>query len=191
MVKAQYSDKSHIVTILSSAFEENKSVNYIIPQDRKRKQRIRQLMEYSFDSCYLHGKVFLSDDRKACALIILADRKKTTFRTFLLDLKFVFSTIGLFNIKKVLARETAIKKLQPRELNYYLWFIGVDPVNQGKGAGSRLLQEVIADSQSLGRSICLETSTTKNLPWYQQFGFTIYNELNTGYKLYFLKRNIL
>ncbi|WP_369127520.1 GNAT family N-acetyltransferase [Terrimonas pollutisoli] len=71
---------------------------------------------------------------------------------------------------------------------YYLWFIGVDPAFQGKGTGSQLMREIIADSKSASRVLCLETSTVKNIPWYQQFGFVIYNELNFGYTLFFLKR---
>lgn len=189
MIKASYSDRSNVVDILANSFDDNKSVNYIIPQDKNRKQRIKRLMEYSFDVCCLFGKVFLSDDKKGCALIILPDKKKTNFRSVLLDLKLIFSCIGLSNIKKTLTRETRIKRLQSKESIYYLWFIGVDPIQQGTGTGSRLLNEIISESKSDKRTICLETSSLKNLPWYQKFGFTIYNELDLGYKLFFLKRD--
>lgn len=188
MIRAEYKDKERIVKILTGSFENNGSVNYIIKQDRKRIQRITNLMEYSFDICYLFGRVLLSDDKKGCALIVLPEKKKTTFKSALLDLKLIFSCIGLSNVKKTMKRETMIKKLQPKEPMYYLWFIGVDPNEQNKGIGSSLLVEIIKESESEKRSICLETSTLKNLPWYQKFGFTIYNELNLGYKLFFLKR---
>ena len=71
MIRADIEDKNRIVEILSKAFDDNKSVNYIIQQDAKRKQRIRNLMEYSFDICNLFGDVFVSDDRKACALVVV------------------------------------------------------------------------------------------------------------------------
>lgn len=145
-------------------------------------------MEYSFDICYLFGRVLLSDDRKGCALIVLPEKKKTTFRSVLLDLKLIFSCIGLSNVKKAMKRETMIKAFQPKEPICYLWFIGVEPNEQNKGIGSNLLVEIMKESESDKRTICLETSTPKNLPWYQKFGFTIYNELNLGYKLFFLKR---
>lgn len=69
----------------------------------------------------------------------------------------------------------------------YLWFIGVDPLYQRSGIGSRLLKEVIADAGAKGLPIYLETSTERNLPWYQRFGFRIYDELHLTYVLYFLK----
>lgn len=189
MIRAEYKDRSRVVDILVSSFDDNKSVNYIIPQDKDRKQRIKRLMEYSFDLCYLSGKVFLSDDKKGCALVMLPGKKKTSLRSVWLDLKLIVTCIGLFNIKKALWREARIKKHQPKEPAYYLWFIAVDPAQQGRGTGSRLLNEIISESEAEKRTICLETSTLKNLPWYRKSGFTIYNELDLGYRLFFLKRD--
>lgn len=34
----------------------------------------------------------------------------------------------------------------------------------------------------------LETSMPENLPWYERFGFRIYDRLELGYTLYFLKK---
>ena len=188
MIRARYNDKTVIVDILSNSFNDNHSVNYIIKQDRWRVDRIRNLMDYSFEVCYMFGDVFLSDDKNACALIVLPDKKKTNLKSILLDVKLITSCIGLSNVKKAMARESKIKKLHPEQLMYYLWFIGVDPDKQNKGIGSTLLNEVIKEGTSQHRSIYLETSTLKNIPWYEKFGFKIYNELDLGYKLFFLKK---
>lgn len=188
MIRAGIEDKNHIVDILSNSFDDNKSVNYIIKQDVKRKQRIRMLMEYSFDICFLFGDVFLSDDKKGCALVLLPDKKKTTLRSILLDIKLATSAIGLSNIKKATVREASINKIHPDELIYYLWFIGVDLKEQGIGIGSRLLNDLIKEGISQNRTICLETSTIKNLPWYEKHGFETYRELDFGYRLYCMKR---
>jgi len=189
MVIASQSDKNRVVEILANSFQENKSVNYIIPQDSLRKDRIEKLMAYSFDVCKQFGEVLLSDDGNGCALVLLPDKKKTTLQSIGWDVKFIFNCIGLGNVKKALDREGKIKKLQPKESLYYLWFIGVDPQYQKAGTGSKLLQEVISRGRAAKRTICLETSTIKNLPWYQKFGFEIYNELDLGYNLFFLKQN--
>ena len=190
MVKAKQTDKNLVVGILTKSFENNQSVNYIAKQDEKRLTRIRSLMDYSFEVCYSFGDVFLSEDRKACALVLYPDKKKTTFKSILLDIKLILSCIGVENIKRALTRESKIKQLQPKELMYYLWFIGVDPDYQNEGIGSILLDEIIEDSEKKERPIYLETSTLKNLPWYQKFGFRIYNELELSYKLFFLKREL-
>lgn len=188
MIRAEYKDKDLVTGILASSFRDNKSVNYIIKQDYKRDQRLKSLIEYSFDVCYLFGDVFLSDDKKGCALVALPDKKKTTVKSVLLDIKLIVSCVGFQNVKKTIDREAKIKKLQPKELLYYLWFIGVGCADQNKGIGSTLLEEVINEGLLKKRTVCLETSTLKNIPWYEKFGFKIYNELDLGYKLFFLKK---
>ena len=188
MTRVNHSDKELVVRILINSFDDNKSVNHIIKQDSKRAKRIRMLMEYSYDVCNLFGDVFLSDDKKGCALIILPDKRKTTIKSILLDAKLAISCMGLSNTIKAMDREAKIKSIHPEGLLYYLWFIGVSLANQNAGIGSRLLNEIIIEGRKQNRTICLETSTLKNLPLYEKHGFTIYKEFDFGYKLYCLKR---
>ncbi len=89
MRKAELSDKDLIVDILTRSFETNQSVNYIVKQDKQRLDRIAVLMDYSFEVCYMYGDVFLSDDKKACALVTYPDKKKTTLKSVLLDVKLI------------------------------------------------------------------------------------------------------
>jgi hypothetical protein len=189
MIKADYTDKYLVVDILAKSFETNQSVNYIIRQDEKKLKRVRYLMEYSFEICFLFGDVLLSPDKKACALILYPDKKKTTLKSILLDLKLILNSVGFKNIRKTMAREAKIKDIQPKELMSYLWFIGVDPEYQNTGIGTQLLHDVIAYSRQKNRPVYLETSTLKNLPWYKKVGFQIYQELDLTYKLFFLKYN--
>lgn len=188
MIKANYRDRDIVVDILSKSFDDNKSVNYIVKQDSKRPHRLRSLMEYSFDICHSSGDVFLSEDRKGCALTLLPDKKKTNLKSILWDVKLIANCIGITNVGKAMGREAKIKKLQLKDKMYYLWFIGVEPSEQHKGIGGRLMDGIIKKAELLNRPICLETSTTKNIPWYEKFGFKIYNELDLGYRLYFMKR---
>lgn len=190
MIKASYHEKGLVIDILTKSFDTNQSVNYIVKQDSAREKRVKALMDYSFEVCYLFGDVFLSENKKACALILYPDKKKTTFKSIILDLKLILNCVGISNIKKAISRESKIKKLQPKEPMYYIWFIGVDPQYQSSGIGSKLLSEVIDDSKQKKRALYLETSTLKNIPWYKKFGFDIYNELDLSYKLFFLRKDI-
>lgn len=188
MKKAIANHKSLVVDLLTTSFAENQSVNYIIRQNDKRLKHIRALMDYSFEVCSLFGEVWLSNDHKACALVLYPQQKKTTFKVILLDIRLIFRAIGVSGIQKTLNREALVKELQPKEKMAYLWFIGVDTTAQHQGIGSKLLKEVIADATVKNLPIYLETSTVKNLPWYQRFGFEIYNKLELSYALFFLKR---
>lgn len=188
MRKAKYYEKNLVIDILSSSFDDNKSINYIIKQDEYRLARIRELMAYSFEICYLYGDVFFSDDDKAVALILYPRQKKVTPKTIWLDVRLVLKCIGLSNVSRAMRRETEIKKNHPKVPLSYLWFIGVSPKSQGKGSGTTLLSELISFCKQKGDVICLETSTERNIPWYKKNGFEVYKELNFSYTLFCMKR---
>jgi len=182
---AQHSDRERVVDILWKAFKNNKSVNYIAGEKEK---KIRFLMQYSFENCMDNGQVFLSEDENACAMIQFMDKKKSFWKNTYLDIQLILKTVGIPNIPKVLARESFIKKHYPKELFTYLWFIGVEPENQGKGSGSRILKSVLDYSKKLNRPVYLETSTQRNLPWYKAHGFDVYDVSDRfGFPFYFLK----
>lgn len=187
MIKANLEDKSLVADILTTAFLHNKSINYLIPQDGLKMFRIHELMQYSFEICLLFGEVFLCEDRKGCVLLLYPELKRTTFRSFWLDLKMVFNGVGFRNVLRVMKRENKINAVRPVQRMAYLWFIGVMPEYQHFGLGKRLMEEVIVKTASEDRKIFLETSTIENLPWYRKFGFEVYHELDLSYRLFFLR----
>lgn len=181
--------KALVVDILSKAFNENKSVNSVVGQDHKREIRISKLIEYSFNVCYNFGEVWVSDDQKACALILHPDKKRILLKTLLWDIKLAISVIGLRRVLNVLKRETLIKSFHPKERFSYLWFIGVIPEHQSSGKGSDLLREIIEHCKRNSRPIYLETSVERNIPWYESLGFEIFKKLHLSYTLYLLKKD--
>lgn len=188
MRKGNVTDKSVVLDILTRSFDINKSVNYVVKQDRRRTERIRMLMDYSFNTCFKSGDVWLSDNGHACALILFPDKTRTSLRSILGDIKLAWSVIGISRVATVLRRESMIKEHHPKEPFAYLWFVGVDPHHQGKAIGSELLEELIAEYSKQGRPIYLETSMERNLPLYRKFGFEIFHTTQLTYMLYHLRR---
>lgn len=190
MKEATAKDKDIVVDILTSSFQDNLSVNYLIPQGLKKQKRVRALMDYSFEACRLSGKVYLSEDRSGCALVSFPEQKKTTLRSLWLEAKLVLRGIGPGNVTRAINREKEISKNYPDAPIYYLWFIGVHPDSQNKGVGKSMMKELLADSQRMGRPVYLETSTLKNLPWYRKFGLEVYQKLNFGYDLFLIRNSV-
>jgi ribosomal protein S18 acetylase RimI-like enzyme len=187
MIQATYNDKTLVVDILSKAFDSNKSVNYVIKQDKKKSSRIKMLMEYSFEMCWHFGEIYLSNDKNGVVLILLPEKKKTTIKSILWDIKLIIGSIGITRIPKVLKRESKIKKFYPEKL-MYLWYIGVLPGYQGKGIGGSLLKEMIRNSDEKKTPIYLETSMSENVPFYNKYDFELYKELDAGHQLYMFKK---
>ncbi|MDB5012696.1 MAG: family N-acetyltransferase [Daejeonella sp.] len=190
MTEAVYGDKQLVVEILAEAFDKNKSFNSIIKQDAKRSERFRKVFAYYFEQSFKYGKVLLSDDRKACAIIMFPNKKALTLKGILLDVQ-MFFVLGLKSVKMGFAREGKINAVHPADKRiYYLLFIGVLEEFQNQGIGSQLLDEIIQDSRVENRDIYLETYLDKNIALYSKFGFEIYNELNFGFPVYCLKREL-
>lgn len=188
---ATSTDKNKVVDILSRSFAENRSVLDFVGTGKDQPKRIAALMGYAFEECLAFGHVYLTEDGKACALVLLPDQKKSSWKSTWRDVRLIAGATGFMNLSKVLNKEATIARIhnthfegQPR---YYLWFIGVDPDFQGCGIGTRLLESLLEQAGQSGRTLLLETSTEQNLPFYHSKGISVYQQLNFGYPLYFLK----
>jgi ribosomal protein S18 acetylase RimI-like enzyme len=190
MRKANRQDISVITSILTDAFIDNKSVNYVVKQDKHKRRRIAGLMKYSFKVCQAFGEVWISDDKQACALLLFPDKKKTTLSGVLQDVDLAFSVIGITRVADVMKREALIKNHHPKEPFCHLWFIGVDIQHQHNGKGSEFLQSLIDLCRKRNQSIYLETSVERNINWYKKFGFEIYETIDLSYRLYLLRKLI-
>ncbi|UKB84126.1 GNAT family N-acetyltransferase [Chryseobacterium sp. MEBOG06] len=187
MRKATYLDRKHIVDILCQSFIDvliPNSINFVVKKSGNRSKRLKALMEFQFDLSMMDGNVFLSDDGKGCILYL--DKTKFSFRKLLLELKLLFTCIGLENMFKVLKREKLLKNFHPEKEFIHLWLMAVIPQEQGKGIGSQLLKESLEIYNN--QLIYIETTTPENRAFYTRNGFIIFHEtFELDYPLYFLK----
>ncbi|NOZ39126.1 MAG: GNAT family N-acetyltransferase [Planctomycetes bacterium] len=65
----------------------------------------------------------------------------------------------------------------PPTPHWYLLALATAPEYCGQGLAGRLLEEMLARCDRESQTIALETSQESNLAFYQQFGFTVTDEL--------------
>ncbi|ALR31781.1 hypothetical protein ATE47_15215 [Chryseobacterium sp. IHB B 17019] len=187
MKKATYHDRKRVVDILCQAFIDvliPNSINFVVKDSGNRYKRLKSLMEFQFDKSMLFGNVFLSDDNKGCILYL--DKEDSGIKNLLLEIKLLFTCIGLDNMFKVLKREKLLKNFHPEEKFAHLWLMAVVPEQQGNGIGTKLLKESL--EVYTGKLIYVETTTPENRTFYTQNGFEIFHEtFELDYPLYFLK----
>ncbi len=191
MIIATQQDKNLIIELLYNCFVSihfPNSMNYVVHQDHKRKQRFRYLMEYQVNMALKFGTIFLSDHKDGCILLVYPEQKKTTILTLFWNLKLISKCIGYQNVFKVLKREAILKKMHPKTPFIHFWLMGVAPESQNKGIGSSLLSETIDYYKNNCKPLYLETTTQENLKFYTRHGFTVFNEVSAlDYPLYALK----
>ncbi len=192
MIEADKTHKEKVIEILSECFETNKTVNWIVKQDSKRKERIRHLMDYSFEACIETGQIYITENHTGVIVCSNSDDKLPILEEAFLTLRFVLKVTGIEGIGKALRREKYINQFHPQDEEYiYIWFIGLKKTEQGRGVGSSMLQEVITRSNNEQTPIYLETSNERNFNFYKKHGFEVYHispDDMFGFKLYFLRR---
>ena len=143
------------------------------------------------ENCLENEVVYISETGNSCTLIKYFDHKRKSLRVWIRDLKLAIQGIGLYRFP-ILKRESSIEAVQPNEPFLYVWFIGVDLGNQGRGEGSKLLIAVLALANEINLLVCLETSTERNFRWYENFGFSVYTSSDQfGFPFYFYRKDML
>ncbi|HET6808200.1 MAG TPA: GNAT family N-acetyltransferase, partial [Nitrososphaera sp.] len=59
-------------------------------------------------------------------------------------------------------------------------FVGVDPLQQGRGFGSALLEHTLIQCDNDSKLAYLESSNPKNIPLYQRHGFEALGTIQVG-----------
>ncbi len=191
---ASKSDRKEVTELLTNSFLTNRSVCWVIGDYKRRKKRVRQLIDYAFRMSLCQNGILKTFDNKAAAIMMYPHSQNYRLRHMLLDLKLGLKVIGIRRVMKVLKREEIIKKHHPDDNYLYLWFLGVENQLQRKGLGSHMLEEIhrVADKQKL--PIYLETSTPENLPFYKKNGYEVYHEMNNypgmNFPVWFIRRNV-
>jgi ribosomal protein S18 acetylase RimI-like enzyme len=80
---------------------------------------------------------------------------------------------GFTRIVQVLRAFNEIEKRHPTESHYYALAIGVDEGQQGKGVGTLLMNEMLAQADAAGMPSYLESTNERNNPLYERLGFEV------------------
>ena len=71
-------------------------------------------------------------------------------------------------------------RYHPSEPYWYLPLVGVDPLQQGKGLGSALLQHALIQCDCDSKLAYLESSNPRNIPLHERYGFELLSTIQTG-----------
>jgi len=192
MRKATKADKAKVIDIISESFDTNPSVNWAIKQDRKRLRRLKVLAEYTFNTVYRRGGIYLSSDEEGVILFYKENAYSEGLADYIDQAKMALFAVGLSRVPQILKSEAYKKKIRPNDGEFiYCWFYGVKEQARGRGAAKELKRfiEQVADEQQL--PIYLETSVYKNTVAYKRYGYTTYHEWNmkgANKTLWFMRR---
>ncbi len=132
MRKARIAEKDKVIDVISSTFETNPGVNWLIKKRGNHKKNIHRLASYAFLKSFLREGVYISSNEKDGALCYRFNYQVFSIREVIYQLRFALFSINPWRIPKVIIRESYRKSKRPDSGNYlYFWFLGVVPGGGG------------------------------------------------------------
>jgi ribosomal protein S18 acetylase RimI-like enzyme len=84
---------------------------------------------------------------------------------------------GPLPVRRGIAFDRMVRAAHVGHEHAYLWFLGVHPDEQGRGAGRALLADFDARADACEVPAYLETGTFENVAWYAGAGYEVLGEL--------------
>jgi ribosomal protein S18 acetylase RimI-like enzyme len=181
--RATAEDVQRLRTVLAEAFFDDPVFGWLMPDDTKRRARLRhyfgiELRHYALP----HGHVWTTDDLAGAMLGLPPGKWRVPLRTTLLH-----GTAFGIRIPKAARLGAAMEWHHMRHLrgvggiHYYVRDIGVHPDTQGRGLGSALMRPLLDRCDQEGLLAYIEASSERSAALYERLGFRHIKELRVGH----------
>ena len=178
-------NKNHIKSagiLLGRALFDDPVSIHVIPDSNERKEKLNHVFQMTACLGVFYGEAYAtSENLEGIAVWIpFTNFKEKKLRMLRCATKAKLNKLGReagkrFKPIEVINKNTHIKFALYE--HWYLQSLGVDPEFQGRGYGSSLLISQLQKIDEQGLPVYLETSTEKNVRFYQKFGFEVVEEI--------------
>jgi GNAT superfamily N-acetyltransferase len=169
MTVASASDEASTIDVLLRAFAADPVAQWIWPDSQQYYMYFPSFVRAFGGKAFTHGSAYYVDGYAAAALWlppgILPDED-------------VLSSIFQRSVseplqKDVIAVFDQMAHYHPSEPHWHLPLMGVDPLHQGKGFGSGLMQQALVQCDLDNKLAYLESSSPRSVPFYKGHGFEV------------------
>lgn len=165
--------------VLADAFTNDPVIGWLIPEDRRHRDRRMRTFFTSMSRSYLRtGKpCYIAGDGSAAALWSAPGTWALPATEMALEAGPMTAAFGR-RVQRALRTQLQIEGLHPKQPDHwYLGYLGARQDCQGQGCGGQLLREVLATADADRIPAYLESSNERNLTLYERHGFTVVEEL--------------
>lgn len=177
--RATDQDIHRLKAMLAEAFFEDPVFSWLMPEDTKRRARLRRYFGIELRHLALaRGQVWTTSDLAGAALSLPPGSWRSPLRVTLLD-----GSAFAIHLSRAARLGAAMEWRHMRDVHephYYVRDIGVHPDTQGRGLGSALLQPTLDRCDHEGRPAYLEASSERSAALYERLGFQLTRELRVG-----------
>ncbi|HCK65149.1 MAG TPA: hypothetical protein DHW49_02695 [Anaerolineae bacterium] len=165
------------IDVMGKSFFNDPFLKYLAPDDARRKRLTPEFVSIVVKYCFLYGEVWTLPSLDTIACWLQPGKTSPTFigvlRTGMLTMPLKFGWAGFNRFNEAVTYTDNLHKKFANQPHWYLWGLGVDPSQQGKGLGRSVLQPVFSKADEAGQICYLETQNESNLSFYQKLGFEV------------------
>lgn len=168
-------DETHAVRTLADAFADYAFTRHVVAAEGHA-ERVRRFQELFLTRVGLpYGRVWVTDDVRAVAVWTTPERDPAPGFA---EVGPLIQELAGERAAAFAAAERALEPHRPREPTWFLATVGVDPRAQGRGLGRAVLGAGIDAADRSGHPAFLETSSERNVEFYERLGFTVTAEVD-------------
>jgi GNAT superfamily N-acetyltransferase len=174
--RAAAADVPPIACVIARAFDDDPFINFIVKQDKQRRQRIERWASAAAAASVALGETYMTEGGDGVALWTPPGRPHTA--SAFTRLRRLLPMTGLAGAMTVLSALEVLEEKIPREPHFYLRIIGVEPERQRRGIGGRLMQPVLERCDRDRIPAYLFSTKQENVPLYQRNGFRVFERID-------------
>ncbi|WP_280221153.1 GNAT family N-acetyltransferase [Nocardia neocaledoniensis] len=165
-------DLDRAAQILGAAFADYPWTNWCVAEDAHL-ERVSALQRIYLEHMALpHGRSYIDSTGNGVLALLPPDAPAPSA-----EVSARIAELHGDRLDRLTAAEERMSTLPVPDGAWLLATIGTTPRSRGTGLGTALLNHGMADLDRAGHPCWLDTSTERNLPLYQRFGFTIADHL--------------
>jgi GNAT superfamily N-acetyltransferase len=176
-VQLRQAQLQQAIAVMGRAFVHDPFLRYLAPDETQRKRLTPEFVGIVVKYCTLYGEVWTLPSVDGIACWLPPGKTSPTFggmvRTGMLTMPLKFGWSGFQRFNAIVTYTEILHKQFASEPHWYLWGLGVEPAQQGKGLGGILLQPVLSKADAAGQPCYLETQNESNLTFYHKYGFDV------------------
>jgi ribosomal protein S18 acetylase RimI-like enzyme len=185
---ATMDDVPEVARVLSRAFYHDPFFRWVFPDDNRRMgqtARAHALMAGFGNIPQGWTSVYESQEEpgsrpvvRGAALWVPPEAHGEGAAAALRSLPHWIQLVGLARLPEIVRYLSELKAAVPEEAHWYLSVLGTDPTARGTGVGSRLLRAGLAQADSDGVPVYLETMNSANIGYYEKYDFRVVRAIN-------------
>ena len=172
---ATATDEASIFDVLVRAFNMDPAVRWVWLDSQQYYKHFPSFLKAFGGKAFTHGTAYYVDGYIGAALWLPPDVQPDEDMMIVLQ-----QTVPQHIQKDAFAVFDQMSRYHPSEPHWYLPIMGVDPSRHGKGFGSALLQHTLIQCDRENKLAYLESSSPKNIPFYERHGFKLLGTIQAG-----------